>query len=159
MGYSYGGYAALAGATFSTGTYRCAISIAGISDLLEQARYIIREGDAEEGAYVRRSMGDPRVDRSRLEARSPAMHAANTNIPILLLHGDQDGIVPVQQSRRMERALREAERAVRYVEVAGEGHPYWSAEAQTTLNREVEQFLVQHLPTGVGAESSGDPVQ
>jgi len=61
------------------------------------------------------------------------MHAANIRIPVLLLHGDRDGIVPVQHSQRMERALREAGCDVRYIEAEGEGHPYWSNDDQTTL--------------------------
>ncbi len=146
MGYSYGGYAALAGAAFTPDTYQCAISIAGVSDLIEQARHVIREGDREEGDYIRRSIGDPRTDRERLAARSPALHAADIHIPVLLLHGDADWIVPVEHSRRMERALREAGRYVRYVETAGEGHPYWSNPHQTALYREVESFLARYLP-------------
>src|SRR5690606_12942613 len=70
VGISYGGYAALAGAAFTPDLYRCAVSIAGISDLVEHARYVIREGDEEERDYIRRSIGDPRQDRDRLLARS-----------------------------------------------------------------------------------------
>jgi len=33
VGASYGGYAALAGVTVQSGVYRCAVSVAGISDL------------------------------------------------------------------------------------------------------------------------------
>lgn len=146
MGFSYGGYAALAGAAFTPDMYRCAISIAGVSDLIEQSRHVIREGDDDEDDYIRRSIGDPRADRERLTARSPALHAADIHIPVLLLHGDQDWIVPVEHSRRMERALRRAGRDVRYVEVEGEGHPYWSDEHQTTMYTEVEAFLARHLP-------------
>jgi dipeptidyl aminopeptidase/acylaminoacyl peptidase len=145
VGISYGGYAALAGAAFTPEAYRCAVSIAGVSDLVEQSQYVLREGDDEEDDYIRRSIGDPRVDRERLRARSPALHAANIRVPVLLLHGGQDEIVPVQQSRRMERALRQAGGDVRYVEVEGEGHPYWSDENQTRLYTEVETFLARHL--------------
>lgn len=160
MGYSYGGYAALAGAAFTPDAYRCAISVAGVSDLVEQARYVIREGEDWEGDYVRRSIGDPRTDRDRMASRSPALHAANIRIPILLMHGDQDTVVPVDQSRRMERALRRAGRDVRYVAVAGEGHSYWSDAHQTTLYTEIETFLARHLPaapTAAPAPPTGEP--
>ena len=146
MGYSYGGYAALAGAAFTPDTYRCAISIAGVSDLAEQARYVIGDGDAEEDAYIRRSIGDPRTDRALLAERSPDAHAANIHIPVLLMHGDQDSIVPVDQSRRMQRAMQQAGRPVRYIEVQGEGHPYWSDPNQTRIYSEIEAFLAQNLP-------------
>jgi dipeptidyl aminopeptidase/acylaminoacyl peptidase len=147
MGQSYGGYAALAGAAFTPDVYRCAISVAGVSNLVDQSRYVVNEGDEDEGNYIRRSIGDPRRDRDRLMARSPAEHAANVRIPVLLLHGDQDGVVPVEHSRKMERALRRAGANVRYVEIKGEGHSYWSDENETTIYREVEAFLAQHLPT------------
>lgn len=146
VGISYGGYAALAGAAFTPDLYRCAVSIAGISDLVEHARYVIREGDDEERDYIRRSIGDPRQDRDRLIARSPAQHAGAVQVPVLLMHGVEDGIVTVDQSRRMERALRQAGGNVRYVEVDGEGHPYWSDSNQTTMYRELEAFLAEHLP-------------
>jgi dipeptidyl aminopeptidase/acylaminoacyl peptidase len=146
MGFSYGGYAALAGAAFTPDLYRCAISIAGVSDLIEHARHVLREGDREEGDYIRRSIGDPRNDRDRLAARSPALQAEAIRIPVLLMHGDQDGIVLVQHSRRMERALRRAGRDVRYVEIAGASHSYWSSEHELTLCTEIEAFLAQHLP-------------
>jgi dipeptidyl aminopeptidase/acylaminoacyl peptidase len=146
MGGSYGGYAALAGAAYTPNTFRCAISIAGVSDLVEQARYVVRVGDEDDAAYIRRSIGDPRTERERLMGRSPVNAAASITIPVLLLHGDQDSIVTVEHSRRMDRALRQAGRNVRYVELEGEGHSYWSDENQTTLYREVEAFLAQHLP-------------
>jgi dipeptidyl aminopeptidase/acylaminoacyl peptidase len=107
---------------------------------------VVRVGDDEEDDYIRRSIGDARADRDRLAARSPAQHAAEIHIPVLLLHGDRDDIVPVEHSRRMERALRRAGRDVRYVEAPGEGHPYWSDEQQTVLYTEVEAFLARHLP-------------
>jgi dipeptidyl aminopeptidase/acylaminoacyl peptidase len=133
-------------APFTPSTYRCAISIAGVSQLVDQSRYDLSEGDEEEDDYIRRSIGDPRRDRDRLMARSPAEHAANVRIPVLLLHGDRDGVVPAEQSRKMERALRRAGANVRYVEIRGEGHSYWSDENQTKLYTEVETFLAQHLP-------------
>jgi dipeptidyl aminopeptidase/acylaminoacyl peptidase len=117
-----------------------------VSQLVDQSRYDLSEGDEEEDDYIRRSIGDPRRDRDRLMARSPAEHAANVHIPVLLLHGDRDGVVPVEQSRKMERALRRAGANVRYVEIRREGHSYWSDENQIKLYTEVETFLAQHLP-------------
>lgn len=146
MGASYGGYAALAGAAYTPNTYRCAISIAGVSDLVEQSRYVVRVGDEDDAAYIRRSIGDARTERARLMARSPVNAAASINIPVLLLHGDQDSIVTVEHSQRMNRALRQAGRDVRYVEIEGEGHGGWSLENETALYREVETFLAEHLP-------------
>ncbi len=154
MGASYGGYAALAGAAFTPDTYRCAISVAGVSDLSDQAQYVMRVGHEEEQDYIRRSIGDPydQYSRERLRTRSPEHRVARVRVPVLLLHGDLDGIVPVAQSRDMHHALRRVNADVRYVEVEGEGHSYWSDENETLLYTEVEAFLSRYLPAR-GAES------
>jgi dipeptidyl aminopeptidase/acylaminoacyl peptidase len=152
MGGSYGGYAALAGAAFTQDRYQCAISIAGVSDLSDQVRHVSRVGDEDERAYIRRSIGDPRTDRARMEARSPALFATQIRVPVLLLHGDQDDIVPVEHSRKMARALRRAGADVRYVEVEHEGHSGWSDANQTTLYAEIELFLARHLPVSRAAQ-------
>ncbi len=145
VGGSYGGYAALAGASFTPDLYSCAISINGVADLVDQARYDIREGDDDEDAYVRRSIGDPREDRDRLIARSPARHADRIKIPVLLFHGEDDEVVPVRQSRKMEKALQRAGGDVTLIEFEYEGHSNWSTKNRKTYFRESLAFLEEHL--------------
>ncbi len=53
---------------------------------------------------------------------SPALRIDAKTVPFLIFHGDKDSIVPVEQSRIMERALKKASLPVTYVELAGEGH-------------------------------------
>jgi pimeloyl-ACP methyl ester carboxylesterase len=152
MGGSYGGYAALAGATLTPDLYKCVISIAGVSDLPE----MLASERAEEGrgsmsyAYWVKAIGDPSTDRASLDAVSPRQLAAAARAPVLLLHGDADGIVPVQQSRLMKRALTDARRPVKLVEFEDEGHwPFlWEKENLVVYLKEIEAFLKEHLPTG-----------
>src|SRR5205823_14532419 len=60
VGASYGGYAALAGATLDAGVYRCAVAVAGLSDLKRFVQWVNdrdRAGDHIAGRYWDRYMG------------------------------------------------------------------------------------------------------
>lgn len=126
-GISYGGYAALMGAVKTPERYRAVVSIAGDTDLFESLA-MVRENDGAASlayAYWKAQMGDPTADRQQLAAASPALQAKSILAPVLLQHGALDAVVGVEQSRRMQRALKAAGREVEYVELPTEGHPVW----------------------------------
>ncbi len=150
VGASYGGYAALEGAASTPDLYKCAVSISGISDLLEQVR---AEARGEEGRrdysyrYWVRSIGDPAANHEGLLATSPRFHADRIKADILLIHGDDDETVPFHQSELMQQALREAGRETRLIKLPSEDHywDHWSREHRLTVFRETEAFLARHL--------------
>ncbi len=59
-------------------------------------------------------------DRARLA--SPVFHVDGTDPPLLLLHGDQDNQMPINQSHELEAAYAKHKRPVRFVVVHGAGH-------------------------------------
>jgi dipeptidyl aminopeptidase/acylaminoacyl peptidase len=131
VGASYGGYAALAGATLDHGVYRCAVSVGGVSDLRALAAdFGDKEGDGAERYWLRfiggQSMTDPVLARY-----SPLSHATEADVPVLLIHGREDTVVPISQSRRMADALRAAGKQVDLVELEGEDH--WLSRGATRL--------------------------
>jgi acetyl esterase/lipase len=150
VGGSYGGYAALAGATMTPNLYKCAISVAGVSDLPQMMR---REGAGDFGQrstslnYWRDHIGSD--DRPAMEAASPVRLAANVRAPILLIHGKDDSVVNFEQSTLMASALRRANKSVKLVELVGEDH--WLSRAATRLQmlREIEAFLTENLGPGL----------
>lgn len=152
VGASYGGYAALAGATLTPDLYRCAISISGVSDLVE----VLRQERRSNGTlslsyhYWLRSIGDPSANRDALHATSPALLADRVTAPVLLIHGTEDEVVVARQSELMQRALERAGKPVRFVELEGAGHTWyaWTVEQRTTLFTETESFLAQHIGPG-----------
>jgi alpha-beta hydrolase superfamily lysophospholipase len=79
-------------------------------------------------------------------AARPANHAAEFTIPVLLMHGDRDVVVPVSESRRMASRLREAGKPHRYVEQRGGDHHFSRADDRLQFLRELEAFLDQHNP-------------
>jgi dipeptidyl aminopeptidase/acylaminoacyl peptidase len=149
VGASYGGYAALAGAAFTPELYRCAAAIAGVADLRDMLGF---ERDRAGGlsttvAYWREAMGVENADSptEHLNAASPAQHADRVQAPVLLIHGRDDTVVPITQSRLMERALAQAGKSVQLVELEGEDH--WLSGAKTRLQtlQALDAFLAEHL--------------
>jgi YD repeat-containing protein len=130
VGGSYGGYAALAGATLDPGVYRCAVSVAGVSDVARLVDWDAtregRQGVASQRYWVR-YMGAV----STMGEISPAMHASAATAPILLIHGKDDTVVPYAQSEEMASALRAAGKPVEFVTLKGEDH--WLSEGETRL--------------------------
>lgn len=106
VGGSCVGYAALTGTVKTPDFYRCAVSFAGVSDLIgflkEKRSYLDYELGWE------RQLGAWWSDRERLEATSPVNHADKIRTPLLIVHGAEDRTVPVEQSRAMVDALKEA---------------------------------------------------
>ena len=149
-GASYGGYAALAGAAFMPDLYDCAISINGVSDLPHFLRYVHdRYGlNSQALRYWNNSIsgdGVQAVDRELLLSLSPHQHAESISVPILLIHGEDDTVVPFRQARIMQRAMRRAGADPELVALDGGDH--WLLEYQTRLDvlRAVERFLAEHL--------------
>lgn len=146
VGASYGGYAALAGATLQHGVYRCAVSVAGVADLRKQVAYSRMRGGLPSERYWNRFMGaDDRNDDS-LGPYSPARLANAADIPVLLIHGKDDTVVPVQQSQIMADALQKAGKAVELIVQPGADH--WLSRGETRLQtlQAAMTFVERHNP-------------
>jgi len=146
VGASYGGYAALAGATFTPDLYACAVSYAGIADV-RAVLGIARESGASSSNmhYWEDRVGVSYADSKALEEISPAFYAQNVKAAVLLLHSNTDTVVPIQQSEREENALQAAGKNVRFVRLEGSDHDLDHADSRLTVLREIESFLAAHI--------------
>jgi dienelactone hydrolase len=148
VGASYGGYAALAGVALTPNLYKCAVSIAGVSDLLVMLQRETDGGAASESyQYWLRSIGDPSANHAALVAASPRLQVAHITAPVLLIHGTFDHTVPYSQSQLMQNALNGAGHPTRLVSIIGETHYWneWSNDNRLILLRETENFLAANL--------------
>jgi dipeptidyl aminopeptidase/acylaminoacyl peptidase len=134
VGASYGGYAALAGATLDTGIYRCAVSIAGLSDLKRQLKYwhwprntLDDRGERFWDRFL--NVEDPYDPK--LADISPVKHVDKVTIPILLIHGRDDTVVPFFQSDDMADELKSAKKPYEFVVLKAEDH--WLSRSETRL--------------------------
>jgi dipeptidyl aminopeptidase/acylaminoacyl peptidase len=146
-GASYGGFAALAGAAVTPDLYRAAVSQAGVCDLVEMLKWVRYQDGVDSASYTHwvKSIGDPEADAAQLRTASPRQHADAIRIPILLVHGDSDSIVPIEQSQLMHKALKKAGKNVRLTTYKMEGHGGWSNEHERQNIDEIIQFFAPHL--------------
>lgn len=147
MGESYGGYAALMGVVNYPHLYRCAISTAGVSDLTRQVRWERDEEGANSDVYKYwvKKIGDPDRDRAVMDAASPIFNLAEIKVPILLMHGKDDAIVPFEQSEAMDRALKKTGREHTFVVFEDAGHNLLGSNLEAYL-KQLETFLSKNLP-------------
>jgi len=145
MGASYGGYAALAGATLDPGIYNCAISIAGVADPASFVSFIAEKTDSRSSTgvlYWKQFMGDPKL----YDEISPVKQAARASCPVLLIHGTDDTVVPIDQSRRMESALKRAGKPVEFITYKGQDHWETVGSSRIEMMKAALAFLDKHNP-------------
>jgi dipeptidyl aminopeptidase/acylaminoacyl peptidase len=147
VGASYGGYAALAGATFTPDLYACAVSYAGVADLPAMLGTDLRgsSDNSALAAYDRKHIGDRYSDEKMLQDASPALHADQVKVPVLLLHSTNDLTVSVDQSKEEAAALQKYGRPVRFIELPGDDHYLKVQDARLAVLRETEAFLAQNI--------------
>ena len=150
VGASYGGYAALAGATLDPGVYRCAVDAEGLSDLPKFVAWSKDREGGREGVgverYWTRFMGADGAGDPRLEAISPLAHIDRISIPILIIHGKDDTVVPFEQSQMMADALKRAGKPYDFVVLNHEDH--WLSRSDTRLQmlKATIDFLEKYNP-------------
>ncbi len=144
-GASYGGYAALAGATLDAGVYNCAVDVAGISDI-RQLLDSERPADAmyvpASYRYLQRFLGDEKA----LDEISPIRHVDKCNIPVLIVHGKDDTVVEFSQSANMAKALKAAGKDVTFQPYEHEDHWQTNEAARTDMYKTIVAFLEKHNP-------------
>lgn len=140
VGWSYGGYAAMIGAAKEPTLYKCAVSIAGVSDA-----YQLHSDDARFYGgrdAIRNSTGD---DKKELNSVSPRRNAEQIKAPVLLVHGDDDITVLVDHSKAMSKALTRAGVKNELVIIKDGDHSLSRGEWRSTLFSKMDAFLATHL--------------
>lgn len=144
-GGSFGGYSALMSVIRAPELFKCAIGYAGIYDLA----MMYKKGDIREHAsgrsYLTNVIGK---DDAALAANSPDKLADQIDVPVLLIHGEDDQRAPFAQAKAMRAALDAAHKPYEWMSKSGEGHGFY-AEANNVerLNR-MQDFLAKYIGKG-----------
>lgn len=148
LGHGYGGYAAQVAAFRNPEAYRCAASIAGISDLKAMVRldrwYLNIQMFGTWMSWVQDSAATRKVDGFSSLAGVDAL-----KVPLLLVHGTKDTVVPVKQSDKLSLALRAAGKPYEYLRIEGGDHALDEEGQRAELLRWLDRFLGTHNPTDV----------
>ena len=155
MGFSYGGYATLAGLDFTPEQYAAGASVVGPSNLIT-----LMENIPPYWVPIQDSMdlrvGDPSdpSDRDRLEAQSPLFSASQIQSPLLVVQGANDPRVLQQESDQIVQALRDLGRPVEYLIAPDEGHGFRKEINALAMTAALERFFAEHLGGRYQAEMS-----
>ena len=143
-GASYGGYAVLAGVTFTPKLYACAVDYVGVSNIFtlfetlppywEQGRKMMYE-----------MIGDPEKDKALLEEVSPIFHIGNIRAPLFVAQGANDPRVKKEHSDQIVEELKKKNIDVEYMVKDNEGHGFHNEENRFDFYRAMEAFLKKHI--------------
>jgi dipeptidyl aminopeptidase/acylaminoacyl peptidase len=154
-GGSYGGYAALVGATFTPDVFRCAVDIVGpssIKTLIES----IPPYWAPLVAQFHTRVGNPETEEEFLWSRSPLSKVDQIRIPMLIAQGANDPRVKQAESEQIVEAMRENGIEHEYLLYEDEGHGFAKPENRLSFYAAAERFLARHLG-GAAEEPPGSP--
>ncbi len=146
MGGSYGGYATLAGLTFTPDVYAAGVSIVGPSNLLTLLETIPPYWEAIRIIFHER-MGNPNTPEGKklLEAASPLNSATKIQKPLLVIQGANDPRVKKAESDQIVIALRDRGFPVEYICAPDEGHGFARPVNNMAAMAASEAFLAKHL--------------
>jgi len=148
-GGSYGGYAVLAGLTFTPDLYACGVDYVGVSNLFTILETIPPYWEPMRDMMYE-MMGNPETDEALMRAVSPVFHADKITAPLLIVQGANDPRVKKAESDQMVDALRAREVDVPYMVKDNEGHGFRNEENKFEMYRAAEQFFAKHLDGRIG---------
>lgn len=146
MGGSYGGYATLAGLTFTPDVYSAGVSIVGPSNLITLLDTIPPYWESIRKLFTER-MGDPSTPegKAQLERQSPLNSSNKIKTPLLVVQGANDPRVKKAESDQIVIALRERGFPVEYILAPDEGHGFARPVNNMAMLASAEKFLAKHL--------------
>jgi dipeptidyl aminopeptidase/acylaminoacyl peptidase len=144
MGGSYGGYAALVGATFTPDVFRCAVDIVGPSNLITLIESFPAYWKPNIARWHRR-VGNPETERDFLWARSPLSRVDDIQIPMLIGQGANDPRVTQIESEQIVDAMKAKGIDHEYLLFEDEGHGFAKPENRLRFMEAADAFLAKHL--------------
>ncbi|MDQ3633325.1 MAG: S9 family peptidase [Acidobacteriota bacterium] len=146
MGGSYGGYATLAGVTYTPDLYAAAVAIVAPSNLITLLDSIPPYWEAGRVMFHKR-MGDPNTEAGKKEfmRQSPLSHADKIKTPLMVVQGANDPRVNQRESDQIVIALRDRNYPVEYFVADDEGHGFARPVNNLAMVAAAEKFLAKHL--------------
>ncbi len=143
-GASYGGYATMAGLTYTPELYQCGINYVGVTSIPLLFKTLPKAWDAIRPQMEWR-VGDPKADKALLEDRSPLNHVDKIQVPLLMAYGTKDARVDLSHATQAERQLKRHEKDYQLMIKKDEGHGFRKYENVMDYYKMMEEFLANHL--------------
>lgn len=143
-GGSYGGYATLAGLTFTPDVYACGVDYVGVSNMFTFMNTIPPYWEPMR-PMLYELVGHPETDSALLAEVSPVFHADKISVPLFIAQGANDPRVNKDESDQMVEALKNRGIDVEYMVKDNEGHGFHNEENRFDFYRAMEKFLAKHI--------------
>ena len=146
MGGSYGGYATLAGVTFTPDVYAAGVSIVGPSNLITLLESIPPYWE-QPANFSTSAWAIPIRPKGRRNccANRRSLHADKIKTPLLVVQGANDPRVNKRESDQIVIALRDRGFPVEYIVAPDEGHGFARPVNNMAMFATAEKFLAKHL--------------
>lgn len=147
VGSSYGGYAALAAGAFTPKAFKCIVSINGISDLTLMLNTEKKKFGKKHWipSYWNKVLANTKDKKALLSNISPINNTQNFTAPVLLIHAENDTVVPDKQSSDMSKALIKNNKNSTLIELEGDDHYLSYNKTRLQALDEVVKFLKKHI--------------
>ncbi len=143
-GGSYGGYAALVGASFTPDLFSCAVDIVGPSNLITFINSIPPYWHTFL-ATMHKRVGNPDTEAEFLRSRSPLFKVDQIKIPLFVAQGANDPRVNKAESEQIIHALQKKNIPYEYLLFPDEGHGFVKPENREKFYQQAEKFLARCL--------------
>lgn len=143
-GASFGGYATLAGITFTPDLYAAAVDYVGVSNIFTLLETIPPYWETQRNMFYER-VGHPEKDKELLKAASPVFHVDKIKTPLFVAQGANDPRVNKQESDQIVQALKNRGVEVEYMVKDNEGHGFANEENRIEFYNALVDFFVEYL--------------
>ena len=150
-GASFGGYAAMMTTVRAPGMFKCAVGYDGIYDL----DMMYNKGDIKDSktgrSYLTTVIGK---DQGDLAANSPTHLADKIDVPVFLVHGEDDQRAPFAQFKAMRAALDAAHKPYETLTKPDERHGFVKPENIEEFYNRLQAFLDKNIGSGQAATAA-----
>jgi len=146
-GGSYGGYATLAGITFTPDLYACAVDYVGVSNMFTFMNTVPPYWEPFK-KMMYEMVGDPKADSLLLREASPVFFVDRIKCPLFIAQGATDPRVNKAESDQVVEALKARGIEVQYMVKENEGHGFRNEENRFEFYEAMDKFLDEHIGSG-----------
>ena len=155
-GGSYGGYATLAGITYTPDLYACAVDYVGVSNMFTFMNTVPPYWEPFK-KMMYEMVGDPQKDSLLLHDASPVFFVDRIKCPLFIAQGAQDPRVNKDESDQVVAALKARGIEVEYLVKDNEGHGFHNEENRFEFYDAMQKFFDAHIGEGSKKAAAEEP--
>lgn len=143
FGMSYGGYAATMLTILHPELYRCAVNVAGVSDLglhLSSSRF-----NEIQKKWLKEYVDDPILNHDKLQAISPAYLVDKLQRPLLIMHGDEDKVVDIEHAYRLKLMLEKFQKPYSWHVFSNTNHNFEDLNVRAKMFSQANDFIERYI--------------